>query len=418
LPDGEVQFVGTLSDEDEDASSATKTARTTQSKTPAPRWVDSMSKTDQEHAEELMARAMHRTAERFSIFDNPLWRGFFKFLRPSFRIPGRETLGGRLLDAEYLSVQSDVILAIKEFTTICMTLDGATNKCGKQILNMMGAGPVAYFLEHFQMDLKRESADNLLTKLLTSRSGLLVALGRAESDGAGGFIEPIVEPKDYIYQAMFNLCTDSPRVMESLRRKALSTLLFTFAFGCAPHGLNNLTMDWVKIACIKTVVSRNVFIVVKINKVHLLLSMFDIVCAQKLGKSYSLILFTKTRWGTVYANQRRNLLVKTVLTSMPHMIEHEDEYKDVTMEDDLKEAILDSSHWRKTSSLEVLLKPLCLAIAYCEGDEAIFSSVYAVFLSLWKFWWVKNLVPSRTCANACSTTSWQGSSPSTLQRTP
>ena len=168
LPHSEVQFVGTLSDDDDDACGVTKSARTTQSITP--RWADSMSKADQEHAEELMARAMHRTAERFSIFDNPLWRDFFKFLRPSFRIPGREVIGGRLLDTEYLSIQCDVILAIKEFTTICMTLDGATNKCGKQILNMMGAGPAAFFLEHFQMDTQLN---------MTTRTGPIVVLNQS-----------------------------------------------------------------------------------------------------------------------------------------------------------------------------------------------------------------------------------------------
>jgi hypothetical protein len=117
------------------------------------------------------------------------------------------------------------------------------------------------------------------------------------------------------------------------------------------------------------VISRNVFIVVYINKVLLLLSVFDKLCHQKLGKTYALILFTKRRCGTVYADQRRNLLLMSVLTSMPHLIEQDDDYTDFTMEDDLKEVILDQVHWKQTALVENLLKRLSLAIAYHEGDE-------------------------------------------------
>lgn len=99
----------------------------------------------------------------------------------------------RLPDTEYLCIQSDEIMAIKGFTTIHMTLDGTTNKCGKQMLNKMGAGPLTFFLGPFKIDLKPELANNLLTKLLASRGGLLVALDRAQCDGVGGFIEPLLQ---------------------------------------------------------------------------------------------------------------------------------------------------------------------------------------------------------------------------------
>ena len=57
--------------------------------------------TDRKHGEILLGRAIHRTAERFSIFENEHWRAFFKWLRPSYELPGRSIIGGRMLQDEY-----------------------------------------------------------------------------------------------------------------------------------------------------------------------------------------------------------------------------------------------------------------------------------------------------------------------------
>ncbi|ETV89903.1 hypothetical protein H310_15253 [Aphanomyces invadans] len=126
--------------------------------------------------------------------------------------------------------------------------------------------------------------------------------------------------------------------------------------------------------------SINVFIVYKINAVHLLTSMFEVVCAEKHGKTYSLILFTKTRWGTGHFMLHRNLLLKSVLVSMRNSIDHDDKFKDVAMEPELRSAILDVSFWKSTFALEKLLKLLCMTIGHLEGDETTFSALFASFL--------------------------------------
>ena len=374
LPDS-----STLSDDDDNDDNDKTLRLSTKRKRPplqikgprTPSWCDSMTPEYKKECNELLARAIHRTGEPFSLFENKHWQAFLTKLRPSYQPPGRNVIGGRLLDNEYTVVQSDTVRRINKFQTICLTLDGATNQAGKQVLNMMAAGPEAFFLEHFQMNLQRESAANLLAKLEDSKRRLSTSLGLEQ--------QPVLGNESTV---MWNLCTDSPNVMRSLRNKALSTNEFVFAFGCSSHALHNLCMDWVKVPSIKSILSTNVYIVVKISAVHLLSTMYDVVCQQKLGKKLVPILFTKTRWCTCYLMLRRNLLVKNVLTSMPYMIDHEDAYQDVVMDQGLRDSILDISHWKKTEALEVLLKPLCTAITYLEGDEATFSTVYACFLSL------------------------------------
>ncbi|XXQ39674.1 BED-type domain-containing protein [Plasmodiophora brassicae] len=98
---------------------------------------------------------------------------------------------------------------------------------------------------------------------------------------------------------MWTKCTDSPNVMRALRRKLLESDLFSFAYGCAPHALNNLVNDVIKLPKPKKVLSMNVFTVSKVNAVHLLRSAYDVICREKFnGKTYSLFLFTKSRWSS------------------------------------------------------------------------------------------------------------------------
>ncbi|CAK9883250.1 unnamed protein product [Sphagnum jensenii] len=75
--------------------------------------------------------------------------------------------------AEYKTVMDEVLGVIRQQRLICFTLDGATDVQGKQVINMMACGPIAFFLEHFIMELRRESASNLLEKLLSAKLRLL-----------------------------------------------------------------------------------------------------------------------------------------------------------------------------------------------------------------------------------------------------
>ena len=54
-----------------------------------------------------------------------------------------------------------------------MSIDGMTNIMGKQVLNAMAMGPLPFFLEHFTMDLRRETAVNLREKVLDVKLRLL-----------------------------------------------------------------------------------------------------------------------------------------------------------------------------------------------------------------------------------------------------
>jgi hypothetical protein len=53
---------------------------------------------------------------------------------------------------------------------------------------MMACGPMAFFLEHFSMELRRESAENLYEKLINCKRRLLLTIREL----APGFVSHVV----------------------------------------------------------------------------------------------------------------------------------------------------------------------------------------------------------------------------------
>lgn len=120
----------------------------------------------------MLASAMHRTAMPFQAFDCPIWDKFFTKLRGAFKLPSPELIGGEI-QIEYTKIMGEVVRHIKQFRMVCMILDGTTNVQGKQVIILMACGPIAFFLEHFTMDLSRESAVNLYANLIDCKRHLL-----------------------------------------------------------------------------------------------------------------------------------------------------------------------------------------------------------------------------------------------------
>lgn len=353
----------------------------------------------------LFARAIHRTATPYAAFGHPAWKHFFHALRGCYQLPTAAVIGGELMVNEYNQTMNEVLLSIGKHPLICFTLDGATNLQGKQVINMMACVPKAYFLEHFTMQLRRESANNLLEKLLDcklrllgsirspapgfSLSRALVVIGEDVDDQllqlnvGNNDPGPQVCSKNehFLNPPMFTFCSDSPSVMQKLRKDCLASKEFVFAYGCSPHAIHNLCMDLIKHFPGVTLVLKHILFMVKTLKAsHLLLQLFDKLCLEKYKKTYMLILFTKTRWGTVYYAAQRATLVKAACASLPGEILNGD--LDIDMCEKLKQLVTDPAYWKGVAAFEFLFKTISSCLTYLEGDEATFSSVYACFIAI------------------------------------
>jgi hypothetical protein len=122
------------------------------------------------------------------------------------------------------------------------------------------------------MGNERETSLNLLQKLRSTRHKLRVSMGYISPRALMTLTAVTEPPNQKKEEPMWTLCLDSPTVMTSLCSKALDTGLFTFSFGCAPHALHNLCMDYLKLDSFKTVISKHLYMVKEIKKVHLLSS--------------------------------------------------------------------------------------------------------------------------------------------------
>jgi len=112
-----------------------------------------------------------------------------------------------------------------------------------------------------------------------------------------------------------------------------------------------------------------------VRKTHLILQLFDKICKEKYGITLVLILFMKTRWGTIRDAAKRLNRVQTAMCQLSNDL-------DVDLPNDLKDLILTASFWKGVTAVEVLLSVVCSCLSYLEGDESTFFNVYACFLAI------------------------------------
>jgi hypothetical protein len=115
----------------------------------------------------------------------------------------------------------------------------------------MTSVPKAYFLEHFMMQLRRESAANLLEKLLDCMLRLLGSICvpapgyylsyRVMAIGNNADKDTVVGDNDVGPLICLRLSTSK------IRQCSRSAVIeFVFAYVCAPHAIHNLCMDLIK----------------------------------------------------------------------------------------------------------------------------------------------------------------------------
>jgi hypothetical protein len=93
-----------------------------------------------------------------------------------------------------------------------------------------------------------------------------------------------------------------------------------------------------------------------------------------------LILFTKTRWGTICDAAKRLNRVRAIICQLPTEILSNE--LNIDLAPKLRDVILDATFWKGLVVLEVLFSTICACLTYLEGDESTLLSVYACFLAI------------------------------------
>ncbi len=90
------------------------------------------------------------------------------------------------------------------------------------------------------------------------------------------------------------------------------------------------------------------------------------------------ILFTKTRWGTVFFIAQCASTIKAVCAAL--LGEILNTKLDIDVCNELKALVTDPAYWKGVATMETLFMTISSCLTYLEGDETMFSAVYAWFV--------------------------------------
>jgi len=165
------------------------------------------------------------------------------------------------------------------------------------------------------MELRRESTDNFLKKLMDCKLCLLGSIHKPVQgytvimDAAMNHDSDVelvkkwkwhicTKNKHFTDSPMYFFCRDSLGIMVKLRKDCLKTKEFTFAYGCAPHAIHNLYMDLIKnFPGVKRILKQILYMLKTLKSLHLLLQLFNKLCPKKFNQKYVLIFFYKDSMG-------------------------------------------------------------------------------------------------------------------------
>ncbi|KAG0712765.1 hypothetical protein GWK47_017731 [Chionoecetes opilio] len=108
-------------------SNPAKAKKTTQQKIASYTYVDKMTDTQTEEAQMQLAKAIYASGCPLSMVDNKLWAKFFKTLRPSFKIPSRDSISNNLLERVYQECSATVKELVASASSVAVMCDGWTN---------------------------------------------------------------------------------------------------------------------------------------------------------------------------------------------------------------------------------------------------------------------------------------------------
>jgi hypothetical protein len=350
-------------------------------------YADSMSKEQQEKAEYLLGKAIHGNGEAFSIFSDERWTAFFKFLRPAFKLPCAERIGGEMLTEQYMETQNNVVQVLSKNAKVGIqfSIDGLTDVKKRSVFNFMSNSPIPIFLATFKMNGKSESAMNLLEEVSPK------ILEIYEKFIANEIVIP--DPENQLdrlhWMPFISFISDNPNVMKKLRkditqkfqdlRENENLRVHLFALGCASHALNSLAHDLLLVEPFTSTKKSSITLVSYFNQTHRALEYLHRAMMEKHKRTYAICLFSKTRWNSVLlmwnSLQRARQSARSLLVLDPTS-------DPLEIPANVSIVLQNNAFWTNLEIVISFFKPLASATAYLEGDLIPLGAAYGVFFHL------------------------------------
>ncbi|KAF7247088.1 Zinc finger BED domain-containing protein 4 [Varanus komodoensis] len=316
------------------------------------KFVDKMSKEDQERADETLARAIFASRIPLSITENQYWKEHYKLIRPSYKLPSRYRLSHSLLDREYNRVQTMAVQRISQTEALTLISTGWTNIQGKSLLSIMFAMPEPVFLKAIPTTSSHHTTE-CIANLLTE-----------EIESAGP-------------QRVQALVTDNASSMKTAWQILKGKYPHLIIFGCLASELNLLAKDIVSVSTMKTVLANCKAIVKAFRNHHEVNQALKRLQKEKQGREKAFLLPSETRWDSVIKCldsllHAKNCLQCTSLEGAVSQIifantcDHTD----------------NNMFWVQVEGIFNLLLPISEAIQKLEGEKTTLSNIPAIFRKL------------------------------------
>lgn len=320
----------------------------------------------------MLAKAIFVSGAPFVMVEHPVWKEFFKRLRPSYELPSRKHISTTLLDFHYNQTKKMVDNEVKNANVLHLQLDGWSNIRNESIINFVVNQPKPYFVDFVATEEKSHTGQYLAAK-----------------------IKEVIE--QYGSDKFFSCIGDNARNMQAGLRISTENFPHIQTFGCKAHTLNLLCSDILHLSSSKKVFGNAKKIIKKIKKSHRLYSVFTQKQSEKEIQT-ALKLPPETRWG--YSTQCLDSLIKNkgvlrMMAADPDMKNDFDQVNVIADEDDddenetepelpgeVKKLILDDQFWLKVESLFEILQPISECITTIETDDLIVHKSHEIFTKM------------------------------------
>lgn len=288
----------------------------------------------------LFAKAVYASGIPFATFENPAWRSFFSRLRPTFKVPNRHDLDGKLLDKVYDDLKLIMEKKISEADSLAISIDGWSNIRKESIMNILLFTPEPIFLKSIECKSESHTGEYIAKQL-----------------------EEVILEKGK--EKFIGIPTDNASNMKNAGQRVELKFDWLTWYGCLMHFFNLLLTDLCTLVQrIKEVLALCIAITKEILRTPSLLSIFrekQIEEKQKGDRAISLKIPGATRFGSSTRCMYAVSINKGALQALAideRLTVKVGKKINYLMSPDFKREILSDEFWSKISDVTNILRPI------------------------------------------------------------
>ncbi|KAE9546800.1 hypothetical protein FO519_009988 [Halicephalobus sp. NKZ332] len=292
-----------------------------------------------------------------NFLDNPFFKTFITKLRPSYKLPPRNSkYANTLVPAEFDRVQLAVKKATNETDFLSMSSDGWTDVNGSRLINIIVHTPKPYLFN--SINATSDAHDGVfICKVLSSE---IEKLGP---------------------QKIVALVTDNAPNMKAAWKLINQSYPWIVCEGCKAHGVDLAAKDLCKLDFVSEIVNKCIEVAKFFRKTVPKLVLEELQ-RSTVGRSHVIPLPSNTRWSSTWrlleSIKKNESCLKSCIW-LPKIVDDKELRKNMNRLTELRQILCEDRHfWKQLSLIEELLHPFKTAISSIEGSVVDVRKSYKI----------------------------------------